>query len=107
EVLAPGGIRFTRRGTFGLSPEGYLVTDQGHRVLAPNTDPAQPIPAAERQIQLPLTGAKNLSINLGGEIFVDGQPYSSLSVVEFKDAHALRKEGHSLYINPYAENRID
>ena len=107
EVLSPGGIRYTRRGTLGLSPEGFLVTDQGHRVLSPNADSANPTPADQRFIQLPLSGAKNLSINLNGEIFVDGQPYSSLSVVEFKDAHALRKEGHSLYINPFQENRVD
>lgn len=105
EVLAPGGIRYTRRGTLGLSPEGYLVTDQGYRVLSRPNDPAAPEAAEQRFIQVPTTGAKDLSLNLGGDIFVDGQPLSSLSVVEFKDVHALRKEGASLYINPYPENR--
>ena len=105
EVLAPGGVRYTRRGTLGLDPQGYLVTDQGHKILskAQGTEPAS---AEERFIQVPMTGAKNLSINLGGQIFVDGNPISDLSVVEFKDLHALRKEGHSLYINPHPQNRL-
>ncbi len=106
EVLAPGGVRYTRRGTLGLNPEGYLVTDQGHRVLSKPEDPLKPAAPEDRAIQLPLTGAKNLSLNLGGEIFIDGQPLTTLSVAEFKDPHALRKEGHSLYINPHADNRL-
>lgn len=106
EVLAPGGIRYTRRGTLGLNPEGFLVTDQGHRVLARPQDPNEPAAPEDRYIQVPLTGAKNLTLNLGGEIFVDNQPLTTISVAEFKDIHALRKEGHSLYINPYPENRL-
>src|SRR5690606_4477213 len=96
EVLAPGGIRYTRRGTLGLSADGFLVTDQGYRVLSRPSDPAAPEAAEQRFIQVPTTGAKNLTLNLRGDIFVDGQPLSSLSVVEFKDVHALRKDGASL-----------
>lgn len=105
EVLAPGGIRFTRRGTLSLSADGHLVTDQGYKILSKPQDPSQPAPPEERFIQFPPEGAKKLSLNLSGEIFLDGQPFNSLSVVEFKDPHALRKEGNSLYINPFPENR--
>ncbi len=103
EILAPGGIRYTRRGTLGLSPDGFLVNDQGHRVLARVEDPNNPTAPEERFIQIP--NATKLEVNLGGDIFVDGQPFSSLSVVEFKDVHALRKEGNSQYIDPVANNR--
>ncbi len=105
EVLAPGGIRYTRRGTLGLDAQGFLVTDQGYKILS-KPEGATPAAAEDRSIQLPLTGAKNLSINLGGQVFIDGAPLSVISVAEFKDIHALRKEGHSLYINPHPDNRL-
>ena len=39
-----------------------------------------------------------------GEIFVDGAKISDLSIVEFKDIHALKKEGNAYYTNNHADN---
>jgi len=103
ELSTPNGVRFTRKGTFSLSGEGYLVNERGFPVLAKlaplkegeSSDPTKRI--------LKILG-KRISLNNSGEIFVDGNKAHDLSIVEFKDIAALKKEGNSLFINNYPEN---
>lgn len=108
EVLSPGGIRFTRRGTFTLNNEGVLVTDQGYPVLSKlspeqitNNTGARP---SERTIRFAPSG--QVSVTFDGSIFQDGQKIGELSVVEFTDKQALKKEGAGLFINPEPENMM-
>ncbi|RLA65105.1 MAG: flagellar basal-body rod protein FlgF [Epsilonproteobacteria bacterium] len=105
ELNTPNGVRFTRKGTFSLSGEGYLVNEKGFPVLSklaplPKGESSDP---AKRTVKI--TGQK-ISLNHSGEIFVDGKKINDLSVVEFKDIAALKKEGNSLFINNYPENLI-
>jgi flagellar basal-body rod protein FlgF len=108
EVLTPTGVRFTRKGNLSLNRDGELVTDQGYRVLsalnaseenlrAPAAEGSFPTPE-ERVLRVP-TNTK-LTIANDGEILTRDGIVGKLSVVEFKDPHALRKEGNSLYITP-------
>ncbi|MES2528267.1 MAG: flagellar hook-basal body protein [Bdellovibrionota bacterium] len=112
EVLTPNGIRFTRKGNFSMNREGELVTDQGYKVLtavagapAGNRDPASlpsyPKPE-DRVVRIP-TDAK-ITITREGDVVTKDGPISKISVVEFVDSHALRKEGNSLYITPDEAN---
>lgn len=108
EVLTPNGIKYTRRGTFTLNNQNQLVTSQGFPVLsqldlaaienAGENAPEQITNPQNRIIQFPQDGGKP-TINLQGEIFSNGQKIADLSVVEFNDIHALRKEGQSNFIN--------
>jgi flagellar basal-body rod protein FlgG len=108
EVLTPTGVRFTRKGNLSLNREGELVTDQGYKVLnALNVgqetlrDPAAIDSVAkpeERVLRVP-TNSK-ITISLEGEILSKDGSFGKLSVVEFVDKHALKKEGHSLFISP-------
>lgn len=108
EVLSPTGIRFTRKGNFSLNKDGELVTDQGFRVLsALNTTPEQlrePATAAslpkpeERVIRVPTNAM--ITINMSGDIMTKDGTINKLSIVEFEDKHALKKEGNSLFISP-------
>ena len=115
EVLSPTGVRFTRKGNLSINRDGELVTDQGFRVLSATTTPEQPVtrdPASEpvgpkpeeRVIKVP-TNSK-LTITREGDILSQGGTVSRISVVEFKDIHALRKEGNSLYITPDEQNIV-
>ena len=45
-----------------------------------------------------------LTINNQGQIYQKGQLIGELSIVEFKDASNLKKEGNSLYINNDSRN---
>lgn len=112
EVLTPTGVRFTRKGNLSLSKDGELVTDQGFKVLtALNAseenlrDPASigSFPSPEERILKVPTNTK-LTFTNEGEILTRDGAVGKISVVEFKDKHALRKEGNSLYITPDETN---
>ena len=106
EVLTPRGIRATRRGTFVLSKEGHLVNHQGYPILSQRSEGIGSAENIEsRKISVP--GSGKLSVNLNGDIFLGDNKVSTLSIVDFKDRHALKKEGNSYFINEYAENLID
>jgi flagellar basal-body rod protein FlgF len=114
EVLTPTGVRFTRKGNLSLSREGELVTDQGFKVLSALEtseerlrDPASvnSFPSPEQRILRVPTNAK-LTISNEGEVLTRDGQVGKLSVIEFKDKHALRKEGNSLYITPDETNIV-
>lgn len=113
EVLTPNGVRFTRKGNLTLNRDGELVTDQGFKVLSALDMPESALrgPAADnlprpedRAIRIP-TNSK-ITINREGEILTRDGVINRLSVVEFKDKHALRKEGSSLFITPDESNIV-
>jgi flagellar basal-body rod protein FlgG len=109
EVLTPNGIRFTRAGNFTLANDGSLVTTSGYPVLSKVDWKQLDIEGGETKIPTPNERTikippGKLSINNLGEIFVNGNKYSDLSINEFNDIHALKKEGQSLFINERAEN---
>lgn len=114
EVLTPTGVRFTRRGNLSINKESELVTDQGFRVLSALKVPAEALrepaaagsvpPPEERILRVP-TNTK-LTISNDGEILTSNGAVGNLSVVEFKDKHALRKEGNSLFITPDESNIV-
>lgn len=114
EVLTPTGVRFTRKGNLSLNRDGEIVTDQGYRVLsALNVAPealrepaaADSFPKPEERVLRVPTNAK-LTITKEGEILTKDGQVGALSIVEFQDKHALRKEGNSLYITPDETNVI-
>lgn len=108
EVLTPNGVRFTRKGNLSLSKDGELVTDNGFKVLSSINvseealrDPASAGSVArpeDRVFKVP-TNTK-LAISLEGDVFTKEGSLGRLSVVEFKDKHAVKKEGNSLFITP-------
>lgn len=110
EILTPNGIRFTRKGTFTLNKSNELVTDLGHRVLSkinvPTTpeeiENSPPLPKpSERVIKIP---EGRFVVSNKGEIFVSGKRINDLSIIEFNDLGALKKEGNSYYINSADKN---
>ncbi len=97
EILSPNGIRFTRRGTFSLNNEGVLTNEKGYPILSNQGGNPQ-----DRIIKI--SGGK-ISINQEGDIYIDGNNSSKISIVEFNDPQALRKEGNSFYINNDESNK--
>ncbi len=109
EVLTPNGVRYSRKGSFSISNEGKLVTDQGYLVLAKD---APPVAGADGKLNLsapPETraitvGGSKFSISLDGEVYSGDNKVGNLALTEFNDVHALKKEGNSLFINPDQQN---
>ena len=103
EVLTPGGIRFSRGGALTLNAQGELSTAQGYKVLA-KLDPEATniLTPEERVIKLPM--GEKISVSREGDIYNGSGKVANLSVVEFKDLDAVRKEGHALFMNNDPEN---
>ncbi|MBU6152698.1 MAG: flagellar hook-basal body protein [Bdellovibrionales bacterium] len=95
EVASPAGIRYTKSGAFKLSPDGRLVTSEGHPVLAKGDAGSDP---ASRFIQL---GGREggIHINEAGELYAGDTLVSPLSVVEFGDLKTVRKTGGLYFEN--------
>ncbi|MGB0452797.1 MAG: flagellar hook-basal body protein [Bacteriovoracaceae bacterium] len=91
EVLTPNGIRYTRSGSLSVSPEGYLINTKGHYILKDSKDP-------DPKNKLINVGNTSFNINFQGQIFVGGAPTDQISIKEFKDLHALKKEGGQLFV---------
>jgi flagellar basal-body rod protein FlgG len=68
-VETPGGIRYTRNGSFSLNAEGVLVSSNGHPIMGQNG---------------PITiNGNNIIINEVGDVIVDGQNVDTLKIVNF------------------------
>jgi flagellar basal-body rod protein FlgG len=97
EVLSPHGVRFTRKGNLSLGRDGELVTDQGFKVLgALNiTDQSLRAPASSDNLPSPeerilkVPGNTKLTFTSDGEILTKDGIVGKISVIEFKDKHAL------------------
>ncbi|MBY0517728.1 MAG: flagellar basal-body rod protein FlgF [Bacteriovoracaceae bacterium] len=116
EVLTPQGVRYTRTGNFTLSSNGELVTLQGFKVLMPiemrpdelRGPAALGVPAPEDRV-LRLPHNQPVTISREGEVLTREGSIGKISVVEFADKQALKKEGNNLFINPEEANskRVD
>jgi flagellar basal-body rod protein FlgF len=87
-VLAPGGVRYTRDGSFTLDKTGNLVTQQGDAVLSEQPN------GAVKPISLPLGGGK-VTITPKGEISVNGAMVAKLRIEDFPVGTNLTQEGSS------------
>lgn len=79
-------VRYTRDGSFTVTKDGYLVTKDGDSVL---NDQGQPI-----QITNP---SGTVSIDLAGNIAVDGTTIDKIGVFDFEDYDYLSKYGENMY----------
>lgn len=109
EILTPNGIRYTRNGQFTLNREGAVVNANGYPILSKlpeairNGDP-QSIPSPQDRMVKVENGP--LSVNLQGEVIQNNNKVSEISVVEFKDVQAIKKEGSTFFINNNEDNII-
>jgi flagellar basal-body rod protein FlgF len=89
-VQTPQGERFTRAGSFHLSPTGQLVNNDGY-----------PVNGKEG----PLT-IKGSDVRLGddGSLLVDGKSVGGLKLVTFPFPHRLQKFGGALFAPADPEN---
>ena len=98
EVSTPNGIRYTKAGSLKLGPDGRIMTSEGHPVLAKGDSGSDP---ASRYINL--SGQEgSIHINDRGEIYMNDNLVSRLSVVEFNDMKTMRKTGGLYFENKNA-----
>lgn len=86
-VDTPFGIKFTKAGNFKIDNDGYLVTQEGFRVLSRNVE-------NNEGIRIP---NGDVSILGNGQITVNGVVVDNLYIVEFEDKSKLQKTGNNLF----------
>jgi flagellar basal-body rod protein FlgG len=82
-IEAAGGERYTRDGTFAVSADGYLSTQDGRYVLGQNG-----------RIYV---GTGDFTVRADGTVVNSAGEESRLRLVSFEDTGALRKEGGNLF----------
>jgi flagellar basal-body rod protein FlgG len=90
-VDTPAGERYMRNGTFHVSPDGFLVTAGGARVLGERGPIAIP--------------PGRLAIGGRGDVQVNGKTVGTLRVVDFPAPLPLLKTGGSLFAPTSADVR--
>lgn len=84
-IRTPNGIRYTRNGSFSISPSGELVTHDGYQVLNSSGGAITII----RGTQTP----NELTISRTGEVVVDDNIVGTIGVAAFSTPESLIKEG--------------
>lgn len=87
EIETPGGLRYTRSGSFRVASTGFLSTIAGHPVVGDGG----PIPVGTRPVEILSTG-----------VVVDdeGSEVGRLKLIEFEDLSKLRQTAGGLYSAP-------
>lgn len=109
EVLSSNGVRYTRNGKFTIDKNGFLVTNDGMFVLKKlpgNNIESIPEGTTPESRRILLPNFKKMDITNNGKIVLDGLEADQLSVVEFADPVALKKEGNSLFFNTDNNNLL-
>jgi flagellar basal-body rod protein FlgG len=88
-VTSPTGTLFTRDGSFKLSPQGELQTQEGYAVRDPDGKP------------IVVDSSKPTDIGLDGTLRQDGVDVAKINLVDFKDPQSLSKQGQSYF---FADN---
>ena len=83
-VNTPQGKAYTRQGNFHLDAGGKVVTADGYEVQAGGGP-------------VTIKGGK-VDINEKGEVSVDGQQVSTLSVVDFPKPYQMQKIGSAMFV---------
>ncbi len=84
KIKTPNGMRYTRDGTFAISHNQQLVTQDGYPVL---DDLNQPIELNQGAV----------TINSNGEVYQSGQRIATLGTIQFPKGTPLLKEGKNLW----------
>ncbi len=79
------GNLYTRKGSFLLDSEGYLITTDGRKVLGTDGTPLY-------------IGGGRMEVSKSGEVSVDGTSVGRLKVVDFPRPYKLMKVGDGIYI---------
>ena len=82
-IQTPQGVQYTKAGNFTLSSDNVLVTQEGLPVLGRSGD----IIVDDREVK----------IDAGGNMYVDGNQVDRLKVVDFPKPYPLKKAGGTLF----------
>ncbi len=86
KVMTQEGVRYTRKGNFQLDTQGFLVTQNGDRVLG-----------AGGPLQI---GDSPITVDDTGFVYADGQQAGRLDIVSFDRPEAIQGVGRAMFAAP-------
>ncbi|MCP4296279.1 MAG: flagellar basal-body rod protein FlgF [Proteobacteria bacterium] len=92
EVSTERGARYTRNGQFMQSPEGFLVTNSGDKVMG-----------QKGPIQFK---GKDFSVGSDGTILVDKKLVDVLKIVNFENPENLQRMGNSYWVPSHSSQKM-
>lgn len=84
-VSTPSGPLFTRNGTFHVSGQGQLLTEEGYVVQDSDRKP------------IVLDASRGFEVTTDGSVHQGGQVVSQIAVVDFEDPAVLAKRGGNYF----------
>ncbi|BDU50225.1 flagellar basal-body rod protein FlgF [Haliovirga abyssi] len=101
-VESKGSVKLTRSGDFALSPEGYLITKNGEKVLGSSGSQLGYIKVSNSNFKITKSGIlKNAKIEASNisakNISLDGNSGDSLLLLKVSDNKNLKKIGDNLF----------
>ncbi len=101
QIKTPRGIRYTRNGSFTISPEGQLVTRNGNPVLGVGGELTLP-PGIVSIDERGKVSVKSPGVDIATEV-------DSLALVKIKDPKRMKKVGDNLFelVGAKAEEFLD
>ena len=88
ELQTQQGLRYTRDGAFSVNKNGYLVNADGYNIVGDKG----PL----------LVGDQKFTIDVKGNVIINGVIKNKVKVVEFTDNKDLEKEGDNLFASKSA-----
>ena len=88
EVESPTGLLYTRNGSFGLTEEGYVVTNEGYPVRLAGQQ-------QDKRLRVDREGA--IQVSPTGEVQQAGRILGQLEIVRFDAPQGLTKFGKSYF----------
>jgi flagellar basal-body rod protein FlgF len=82
------GVRFSRAGSFVISPEGNLSTLQGYNVLDQSNSPIH------------LNDNGKIAVGADGTVSGKDGEIAKLAIYTFEDKQSLQRTGHNLFKSP-------
>lgn len=82
----PRGVRYTRNGSFTLTGEGTLVSQEGYPVLD----------SSNQHIEFP-PGSTDIGIGSAGNITVNGEDFGAIGVAKFDNPQVLTQTAGGMY----------
>lgn len=93
-VMTPRGVRYTRNGNFSLSPDGFLVTSEGSKVMS-----------REGFIRVDSDGGK-VQVNVDGEVMQGELSHGVLRIADFKKPYRLLRDEGGYFKPKFPDNPV-
>jgi len=97
-VETPGGVRYTRDGSFVVDSQGRLATKEGFPVLPQNYFEAKNYITVPQGAEVIVDGDGGMHFKIAGEA-LNQEPDAQMLIAQFENIKTLKKEGQNLYSN--------